>query len=143
VAAALRVLFPLDGSEPAYNAMEKALRMLPPSSTIRATVLVVMQDFKGAPEDMVKIFEADTDDEVFPTKDSANQVFVEMKRRVGKMGPKVKFKVATGNVKDEILTEAAEHDILVMHSTSRGGSRARGSHKLARKASCAVLLVRP
>ncbi|MFO1533623.1 MAG: universal stress protein [Thermoplasmatota archaeon] len=141
--APVRVLFPLDGSEPAYEAMAKALRVIPADAEIEATVLVVMQEFKGASEDMVRRFEEDTDDEVFPTTDSAAQVFHELRRRVGALAPQVRFKVAKGNVRREILGEAANHDLLVMHATSRGGSLARGSHRLARKAPCDVLLIRP
>jgi nucleotide-binding universal stress UspA family protein len=139
-AATLKVLFPLDGSEPAYAAMQKALAMMPMA---KATILVVMQDFKGASEDMVKQFEEDEDDEVFPTQDSAWQVFKEIRRRISAEVPQVSFKLAKGRADREILAEAAHHDLLVMHATSRGGLRARGSHRLARHAPCDVLLIRP
>jgi nucleotide-binding universal stress UspA family protein len=120
--------------------MAKAVRMMPDA---QATVLVVRQDFDGAPEDVVRMFEADTEDEVFPTAASAREVFQEMRRRIGAIAPKARYKVAKGNVRKEILAEAANHDLLVMHATSRGGVLARGSHRLARKAPCDVLLVRP
>lgn len=139
----VRVLFPLDGSEPAYLAMEKALRVIPRDVPLEATVLVVLQDFKGAPEDIVRMFEEDPDDEVFPTEDSALAVFREMRRRVGPLAGRAKFRIVQGKAGREILAAAQDHDLLVMHATTRGGFLSRGSHRLARRSPCDVLLIRP
>ena len=55
----LKVLFPLDGSEESYACLEKALGYLPVEG-FHATLLVVLNDMRGASEDMVKQFEDDT-----------------------------------------------------------------------------------
>lgn len=139
----VRILFPLDGSEPAYQAMEKALRVIPHNTAVETTVLVVLQDFKGAPADLVRMFEEDHDDEVFPTEDSAREVFREMRRRVGTLAADATFRLAHGKAHREILAAARDHDLLVMHATTRGGLLSRGSHRLARRSPCDVLLIRP
>ena len=136
----LRVLFPLDGSEQGYAGLDRALELLPASS-IHATLLVVLQDFRGAPEDMVGMFEDDVDDEVFPTEDSGLLVLRQATKRLREKGVKMTLKLAKGKIAREILAEAGNHDLLVMHR----GTHHRffgGAMGLARKAPCSVLLVK-
>lgn len=136
----LRVLFPLDGSEESYLCLEKSFSFMP-SSNVEATILVVLQDFAGAPEEMIKQFEEDTEDEVFPTEDSALVVLRNATRRLREKGVKLKLKMAKGNVKKEILAEAPHHDLLVMHRR-RGKHWIGGATGIARKAACSSLLIR-
>lgn len=136
----LRVLFPLDGSDESYACVEKALALLP-AAGFHATLLVVLQDFRGAPEDMVKQFEEDTQDEIFPTEDSALAVLRQATKCLRERGAKTTLKLAKGNIRKEILAEAATHDLLVMHRL-RGRTSFGGAAALARKAGCSSLLVR-
>jgi hypothetical protein len=135
----LRVLFPLDGSEDSYLGLEKAFGILPPSN-VDATLLVVMQNFKGAPPEEIEKFEQDLEDEVFPTEGSALYVMRTATQRLRDMGVRLKFKTARGRVANEILSEVPNHDLLVMHR--RAGKRtAAGAARLAKKATGPVLLM--
>src|SRR5207245_2231309 len=124
----MRVLFPLDGSEPAYRALETAMRTLPTPASVQATVLVVLQDFRGAPPDLLEMFKDDPHNELFATAECAEQVFREVRRRLGPV--RIQWRTATGKPHREILAAAKDHDLLVMHATSHGGRKARGSHRL-------------
>lgn len=135
----LRVLFPLDGSEESYAGLAKAFTILSPQN-VDATLLVVMQDFRGAPPGEIAKFELDLDDEVFPTESSALLVMRQATHRLREMGVRLKFKTATGRVGPQILAEALSHDLLVMHR--RVGKRtAAGAARLAKKAIGPVLMV--
>lgn len=136
----LRVLFPLDGSQESYAGLQQALTYLP-ADGFHATLLVVMNDMRGASEDMVKQFEDDVDDEVFPTEDSALVVLRQATRSLREHGVKLTLKIAKGNVRKEILAEAGGHDLLVMHRRS-GRTGLGGATALARKAGCSSLIVR-
>lgn len=139
----MRVLFPLDGSERGYAAMEGALDLLQ-AQTVQATLLVVLSDFKGAPPEMVQEFEEDTEDEVFPTEDSAAVVLKQAAQRVRRKGLEMRLKVAKGNIVKEISAESASHDLLVLHSArpaQRFRLRSRRTKAIVRAAKCNVLLM--
>jgi nucleotide-binding universal stress UspA family protein len=142
-AAAMRVLFPLDGSERGYAAMEGALDLLQ-ASQVQATLLVVLTDFKGAPPDLVQQFEEDTEDEIFPTEDSAVVVLRQATQRLRRKGLEMTLKVAKGDLVKEIAAESAHYDLLVMHSgraTQRFRLRSRRTKAIVRAAKCNVLLM--
>jgi nucleotide-binding universal stress UspA family protein len=139
----MRVLFPLDGSERGYAAMEAALDLLQAGS-VQATLLVVLSDFQGAPPEVVQEFEEDTEDEIFPTEDSAGVVLRQATQRVRRKGLEMRLKVAKGNVVKEIASESANHDLLVLHSTraaQRFRLRSRRTKAIVRAAKCNVLLM--
>ena len=139
----MKVLFPLDGSERAYQAMEAALELLK-GSTVQATLLVVLQDFTGAPEDMVKAFEDDTEDEVFPTQESAIVVLKQATKRMRRKGLEMKLKMAQGDIVKQVIAESKAHDLLVMHSqrpTKRFLLRSSRTKKIVRGSECNVLLM--
>lgn len=138
----MKVLFPLDGSERAFKAMEAALDLLR-GSQVQATLLVVMQDFEGAPEDMIKEFEDDTEDEIFPTEASAIVVLKQATKRMRRKGLEMKLKMAQGNIVKQVIAESKEHDLLVMHSKRAKGFQLRSSRtkKIIRGAQCNLLLM--
>lgn len=139
----MRVLFPLDGSERGFASMEAALDLLK-GTTVQATLLVVLQDFKGAPEEMVQEFEEDTEDEVFPTEDSAVVVLKQATKRLRRKGLEMKLKISKGNIVREIIAESANHDLLVIHSSrtsQRFRLRSSRTKKIIRNSICNVLLM--
>lgn len=139
----MKVLFPLDGSERAFKAMEQALDVLK-GIPVQATLLVVMQNFEGASEDMVKAFEDDTEDEVFPTPQSTAVVFKQAAQRMKRKGVTMNLEVARGNIVQEIIDASAQHDLMVIHSTratSRWRRRSGRTKKILRESACNVLLM--
>lgn len=138
----MKVLFPLDGSERAFKAMEKALEVLH-GSQVQATLLVVMQDFTGAPEDIVRQFEDDTEDEVFPNEQSALVVLKQATKRMRRKGLEMKLKMAQGNIVRNVIEESRGHDLLVMHSKRAAGFQLRSSRtkQIIRGAQCNILLM--
>lgn len=140
----MRVLFPLDGSERGFASMEAALDLLKGMS-VDATLLVVMHDFKGAPEELVKEFEDDTQDEIFPTEDSAVVVLKQATNRLRRKGLKMTLKVAKGNIVDQIVAESANHDLLVIHSARRTSKmfklRSSRTKNIIKDSVCNVLLM--
>lgn len=138
----MKVLFPLDGSERAFKAMEAALDLLR-GSQVQATLLVVMQDFEGAPEDMIKEFEEDTEDEIFPTEASAIVVLKQATKRMRRKGLEMKLKMAQGNIVKQVIEESKGHDLLVMHSKRATGFQLRSSRtkKIIRGSQCNLLLM--
>jgi nucleotide-binding universal stress UspA family protein len=139
----MRVLFPLDGSERSFESMEAALDLLQ-ASQVKATLLVVLQDFKGAPEEMVQEFEDDTEDEIFPTEESAVVVLRQATKRMRRKGLEMKLKMGKGNIVKEIVAESGNHDLLVMHSTrstKRFLLRSSRTKQIIRGAKCNVLLM--
>ena len=140
----MRVLFPLDGSDRGFASMEAALDLLKGTS-VEATLLVVMHDFKGAPEELIKEFEEDTQDEIFPTEDSAVVVLKQATQRMRRKGLRLKLKVAKGNIVDQIIAESANHDLLVMHSARRTSKmfklRSMRTKKIISGSICNVLLM--
>ena len=140
----MRVLFPLDGSERGFASMEAALDLLK-GTTVQATLLVVLQDFKGAPEEMVQEFEEDTEDEVFPTEDSAVVVLKQATKRLRRKGLEMKLKMSKGNIVREIIAESANHDLLVIHSARRASKmfklRSSRTKKIVQGSICNVLLM--
>lgn len=139
----MRVLFPLDGSDRGFAAMEAALEVLRPHQ-VQATLLVVLHDFKGAPEEMVTEFEEDTQDEIFPTEESAVVVLKQATKRLRRKGLEMKLKMAKGNIVKEIIAESAHHDLLVIHSSrpsKRFRMRSSRTKKIIRGSICNVLLM--
>ena len=140
----MRVLFPLDGSERGFASMEAALDLLQPQQ-VDATLLVVLHDFKGAPDEMVSEFEEDTQDEIFPTEDSAVVVLKQATKRLRRKGLKMKLKMAKGNIVDQIIEESANHDLLVIHSARRTSKmfklRSSRTKKIIKGSICNVLLM--
>lgn len=139
----MRVLFPLDGSERGFNAMEAALEMLQPQQ-VEATLLVVLHDFKGAPEELVTEFEEDTQDEIFPTEESAAVVLRQATKRMRRKGLTMRLKMAKGNIVKEIIAESAQHDLLVIHSSrpsQRFRLRSSRTKAIIRGSICNVLLM--
>ena len=140
----MRVLFPLDGSERGFASMEAALDLLK-GTTVQATLLVVLHDFKGAPEEMVQEFEEDTEDEIFPTEDSAVVVLKQATKRLRRKGLEMKLKMAKGDIVDQIVAESAHHDLLVIHSSRRTSKlfklRSSRTKKIIKGSICNVLLM--
>ena len=139
----MRVLFPLDGSERGFASMEAALDLLK-GTTVQATLLVVLHDFEGAPEEMVAEFEEDTQDEIFPTEDSAVVVLKQATKRLRRKGLELKLKIAKGDIVKEIVAESAHHDLLVIHSvraSQRFKLRSSRTKKIVRGSICNVLLM--
>lgn len=140
----VRVLVPLDGSERSLDAMEKGLEKLRAAKP-HVTLLVVMQDgFETAGEDRIAAFEADADDEIFPTEASSHAAFREAQRRLTTLGVTAQTKTARGRVRTCIVDESAHHDILLMHGLPEKSilAKLRMSNTLwlARNARCSVLL---
>jgi nucleotide-binding universal stress UspA family protein len=139
----MRVLFPLDGSERGFASMEAALDLLE-GAAVKATLLVVLHDFQGAPEELVKEFEEDTADEIFPTEGSAVVVLKQARKRLKRKGMTLDLKLAKGNVVKEVVAESANHDLLVIHSArSSQGFRLRSGRtkRIIRGSKCNVLLM--
>jgi nucleotide-binding universal stress UspA family protein len=140
----MKVLFPLDGSERGFASMEAALDLLK-GTPVEATLLVVLHDFKGAPEEMVKEFEEDTADEIFPTEDSAVVVLKQATKRMRRKGLEMKLKMGKGNIVDQIIAESANHDLLVIHSARRTSKmfklRSSRTKKIISGSICNVLLM--
>ncbi len=132
----------MDGSERSLACMDKALQMLQ-TPGLEATILVVRQaGFEHAPEDLIKQFEDDEEDEIFPTEASTLQVLRMASKRCRKHGVQIKFKTVKGNVTKEIIKETASHDLIVMHGAAgRWGGLASRTGKILRKSKCSVLLV--
>jgi hypothetical protein len=141
---AMKVLFPLDGSERGFASMEAALDLLK-GTTVQATLLVVLHDFDGAPAELVKEFEEDTEDEIFPTEDSAVVVLKQATKRLRRKGLEMKLKMAKGNIVKEIIAESANHDLLVIHSARRTSKmfklRSSRTKSIIKDSVCNVLLM--
>jgi hypothetical protein len=124
--------------------MEAALDLLK-GTTVEATLLVVMHDFKGAPEEMIKEFEDDTEDEIFPTEESAVVVLKQATARMKRKGLKMKLEIGKGNIVDQIIAESAKHDLLVIHSARRTSKmfklRSSRTKKIISGSICNVLLM--
>ena len=140
-----RVLFPLDGSERSFRAMDKALDVLK-GAPAQVTILVVRQEgFDHAPPEVIEKFEADMEDEIFPTEQSAVEVFRHATARVRKRGIQLRLKIVKGSVMREIVNETRNHDLMVMHSMAKWGKLARfkrtRTEPIARRSHCSVMLV--
>lgn len=144
----IRALFPLDGSEPTYRAVERGLQRLATVKDAQATFLVVLsKNLRDMPEEAVEHLKYDDEDEVFIRDDEAKAVLdkaaaIAKKFKLGK----VTQKTLEGHVYDSILGETRQHDLLVMHALARDEVREkrRGGvlEKLCRNAACDVWLVR-
>jgi nucleotide-binding universal stress UspA family protein len=146
----MRALFPLDGSEASFQALDRGLALLKGLSHLEATVFNVMQEgfeSAGDPAYVAETFEADEGDEVFPTEASSQRVLAKAIGIAKRHGLQVKAKGEVGKPVEEILREAAHHDLLVLHalgpSNLRDALKGSRSEHLARHAPCHVLLVQP
>lgn len=143
----LRALFPLDGSDRSFVAMERALILFKGTPGLEVTLFNVMQKgFETAPEETVAEFDSDEDDEVFPTEQSSLRMLSRAAELCKKHGVAAREKVVKGRVSDEIIRETASHDVVVMHSLDRKGLgevlRGSKTEYIARHAKCLVMLSR-
>lgn len=142
---ALRILFPLDGSERSLLAMENALGMLEAADPEVTLLCVMHEGFHKVDEERVQEFDEDEHDEIFPTRDACDRMLDRAEKRCKKLGVGCARKVVEGKVHKEILRESGAHDLLVMHALDKGGLmekvRMSGTERIARKAACSVLLV--
>jgi nucleotide-binding universal stress UspA family protein len=144
----MKLLFPLDGSEATYQALERGLQVFASVPKVSATFLVVMsKGLRDMPKEAREHLEFDDEDELFIRDDEAKAVV----QRATEIAKRLKFKdakgvVLTGKVKESIIAEAAKHDVLVMHALDRDerAEKRRGSalEEIARSAGCSVFLVR-
>lgn len=140
----VRVLVPLDGSARSLTAMQEGLAKLKGGKP-DVTLFVVVQDgFASAGADRIEAFEADENDEIFPTEASARPAFDEARQLLDQLGIKSNVKTVRGRVRDAIVAESAEHDILLMHALPQrrisNVIRMSNTLWLARNAKCPVLL---
>jgi len=144
----MRVLVPVDGSKATEVAVDRGLAMLAGLPGVKVTFLNVRQEGFQEPADaqyVAETFEADEDDEVFPSEASSGRaldrcIAIAKRHRVA-----AEPKVVVGRYRDVILEESAGFDLLLMHalgaSNLRDALRGSGTEHLARHAPCAVLLV--
>lgn len=141
----LRVLVPLDGSQRSLDAMEKAMRMLAPCHPDVLLFTVQHEGFANVGDDRVEEFDADEDDEIFPTRESAQRMLDQAAVRCRHVGVEAKTKVTEGRYIPAILEQAAQHDLVVMHALGRSNLKEKlrmsGTETLARKLETSVLLV--
>lgn len=143
---AQKVLFPLDGSERSFQAMEKALVLLK-GMKMDATLFVVMQEgFEKAGDDRIEDFDADEGDEIFPNVASCERMLDEAEARCKALGLKHPGrKIGKGRVPQAIIDEAPNHDLMVLHDLDKKGLleklRLSNTEKVARQSRVNVLLV--
>lgn len=147
---AMRALFPLDGSDAGFLALERGLELLRGSPRLEVTLFNVRQEgFERTadPQYVAETFEADEADEVFPSEASSQRVLARGLDIARRIGVPAKAKGELGKYEEEILKEAAYHDVLVMHalgpSSLRDTLKGSAAEHLVRTAPCSVLLVRP
>ena len=141
----MRILAPLDGTPAAYEALDRALLLLR-GAPVEVTLLHVRD--AGAAGMADPMLAAEGAGPVLALTEAASRDVlargIDLARR---RGARVMAKASTGLARNEILREAAHHDVLVMHhlGASRLADWARGhdADRLAREATCAVLLVGP
>jgi nucleotide-binding universal stress UspA family protein len=143
-----KILFPIDGSEATYRAVDRALGILKPGKDGPVTFLVVLsKGLRDMPEDAREYLEYDDEDELFIRDDEAKAALkkaedIAKKHKV----PVVKTLSKEGRVKDLILEEAKRHDLLVMHSLrpdeKEDKKHGNMTEQLARSCGVHVLLVR-
>lgn len=145
----MRVLVPLDGSEPSFAALDRGLALLKGTPKLQVMVFNVMQEgfeAAGDPQLIEETFEKDATGEVFPSEASSQRVLARGIEVAKRHGLQVTAKGETGRFLDEILREAAHHDVLLLHAMSGSNLRdaLKGSHTehLVRHAPCSVLLVK-
>jgi len=145
---ALRALFPLDGSQATFDAVERGLAKLASAKDAQATFFIVLaKNVKNMPPDAREYLEEDEEDELFLDEEEAARV-IEKAQAIAKRVAfgKTAGKIVEGVPYDAILKEARSHDILVMHGLDRNEfeEKMRGGvlEKLCRNAPCDVWLVR-
>jgi nucleotide-binding universal stress UspA family protein len=147
-----RVLVPFDGSKHAHEAVQFLLRM-PLSRHTEVLLLTVVQAFAAA---FVRAYTSDLerDRQIVAElqkaeEEAAERVMKEAESRFGKGGYKVSAIVARGDPSQEILREAARHDVDLIALGAKGLTGVRGfllgsvAQRIARYARPSVLIVRP
>lgn len=143
----VKALFPLDGSDATYSAVEGGIKILKDHKDSQATFLVVVsKHLREMPEEAVEHLKYDDEDELIIRDDEAQAV---LKRAVEiaklQQFARVNGKVIAGKVYDAILEEAKSHSVLVMHRLSRDErkEKIRGgiTEKLCRNVPCDVWLI--
>jgi nucleotide-binding universal stress UspA family protein len=142
----LKVLVPLDGSDVSDRALLGALRLLKGRSGLEVTLFnAVSPGMEDAPPELVAKFDADEDDEIFPTTESAERMLERAEKVCMEHDIPSQRRIVTGPFVDSILAACKEHDLLVMHRLERRQLKEtlRGSRTehLARRAGIDVLLV--
>ncbi len=142
----MKALIPIDGSQQTYEAMDRALALLAGTPGLKVTLFnVTHEGFEDAPEHLVDEFEADEDDEIFPTESSSWSALTQAAARPSCKGLNVETKVVKGKVVSCILAECESHDVLVMHRLGKSNWKDRltlsQTERLVRTAPCSVLLV--
>ncbi|HEV8360220.1 MAG TPA: universal stress protein [Candidatus Thermoplasmatota archaeon] len=141
----MRALVPLDGTALGYATLEHGLAMLRAVPKLEVTLLAVMQEGFEATADpayVAETFEADEEDEVLPSEASSQRVLARGLDIARKQGLAARAKGEIGRPHEEILKEAAHHDVLVVPALPASSLKGRGTASLARQAPCHVLLVR-
>lgn len=145
----MRVLVPVDGSEETYTALERGLGQLREVPGLEVTLLNVRQEgFEAAndPQYIEETYEADEDDEVFPSEAASQRALERAEAIASAAGLEVASRLEKGNYRKIILELAAEHDVLLMHglrkSNLKDALKGSATEKLARQAPCTVMLVR-
>ena len=146
----MRVLVPLDGSEASFTALDRGLALLKGTPRLEVTVFNVMQegfDQSADPEYVREAFEAEQGGEVIPTEASQQRVLARGLDIAKRHGLPVTAKGEIGKPVEEVLREAAHHDVLLMHalgpSSVKDTLKGSRSEHLVRHAPCSVLLVGP
>lgn len=145
--APFKALFPLDGSEQTFKAVETGLQVLSGVKDAQATFLVVIsKKLRDMPASAREHLTDDDDDEVFIRDDEAQEV-IDQAKAIAKKAKfaKVEGKIAIDDVKRAILAEAGKHHVLVMHRLDRDEKREHSHNSLtealAREALCDVWLI--
>ncbi len=144
----VKILFPIDGSEATYRAVDRALGILKPDKTSTVTFLCVMsKGLRDMPEDAREYLEYDDEDELFLRDDEAKAAIKKAEdiAKKQKVAAKVVPLVRDGRVTDVILQEAKKNDLLVMHGLRRDEKEDRKhgnmTEMIARAAGVDVLLI--
>lgn len=144
----VKVLFPVDGSEATYKAVDRALTILRPGKESSVTLLLVLsKGLREMPPEAREYLEFDDEDELFIRDDEAKAALrkaeeIAKARKV----PNVRSVAREGKVKQVILDECGKHDLLVMHGLRRSEreDRRHGNmvEEIARQSGIDVLLIR-
>jgi nucleotide-binding universal stress UspA family protein len=143
----VKILFPIDGSEATYRAVDRALGILKPGKESPITFLCVLsKGLRDMPEDAREYLEFDDEDELFIRDDEAKAAIKKAEEIAKKHKvPTVVPLVREGRVTDMILDEAKRHDLLVMHGLRRDEKEDRKhgnmTEMIARAAGLDVLLI--
>lgn len=143
-----KILFPIDGSEATYDAVDRALKLLKPGKDSAVTFLCVLsKKLRDMPADAREYLEFDDEDELFLRPDEAKTALAKAEDIARKLKiPNVKSVILEGEVEDVIRGQCRTHDLLVMHGLRRDEKEDKAHDSLveplARKAGIDVLLTR-